>query len=165
MMIDLLEFVVFLCFLLGVCIGCIVFFVVVGFVVIVVVVVFFVIWMIQWLFLQMVGFLEFDGLQVVVMVQCDDCGILIIIVDFIDDFFYVEGFVYVQDWFFEMDFCCYVMVGWVVEMFGELQVGIDVFFCIFGWCKVVEVEVEVMDEMMFSYYEVYVVGVNVYFVL
>ncbi|WP_222124119.1 penicillin acylase family protein [Microbacterium paludicola] len=143
-------------------IGKIAFLVVAALMVVAVAAAFFVVWTIQRSFPQTAGELQVDGLQAQVTVQRDALGVPTITADSSHDLFYAQGFVHAQDRFFEMDFRRHVTSGRVAEMFGESQVGTDMFLRTLGWRDIAEHEVEALDETSLSYYQAYADGVNAY---
>ncbi len=145
---------------IGPIIGRVAFGVIAGILVIAVAAAFFVVWTIQRSFPQTSGALEVDGIEDSVTVQRDASGIPTITAESSHDLFFAEGFVHAQDRFFEMDFRRHVTAGRVAEMFGESQVGTDMFLRTLGWRDVAEAEVAAMDETTLGYYQAYADGVN-----
>jgi len=147
---------------LGAKIGRIAFIVVAALVVVAVAAAFFVVWTIQRSFPQTAGELKVAGLEQQVTVQRDALGVPTITADSSQDLFFAQGYVHAQDRFFEMDFRRHVTSGRVAEMFGESQVGTDMFLRTLGWRDIAEQEVAALDDTDLSYYQAYADGVNAY---
>ena len=147
---------------IGPLVGRIAFGVIAGLVVIAVAVAFFAVWTIQRSFPQTAGELEVSGLEAQVSVQRDELGVPTITAANAHDLLFAQGYVHAQDRFFEMDFRRHVTSGRVAEMFGESQVGTDMFLRTLGWHETAEQEFEALDDTTKAYYEAYADGVNAY---
>jgi len=121
-----------------------------------------IVWTIQRSFPQLDGELVLSGLNGEVSVQRDELGIPVITATDTHDLFFAQGFVHAQDRFWEMDFRRHVTSGRLSEMFGESQLGTDMFLRTLGWRQIAEQEVELLDETTRAYYEAYAEGVNAY---
>ncbi|HET6302216.1 penicillin acylase family protein, partial [Microbacterium sp.] len=136
--------------------------IVAGIVVIALIAVGAIVWTIQRSFPQLDGELVLSGLNGEVTVQRDELGIPVITATDTHDLFFAQGFVHAQDRFWEMDFRRHVTSGRLSELFGESQLGTDMFLRTLGWRQIAEQEVELLDETTRAYYEAYADGVNAY---
>src|SRR5690606_33826544 len=110
-----------------------------------------IVWTIQRSFPQLDGELVLSGLNGEVSVQRDELGIPVITATDTHDLFFAQGFVHAQDRFWEMDFRRHVTSGRLSEMFGESQLGTDMFLRTLGWRQIAEQEVELLDETTRAY--------------
>ncbi|GAA1857147.1 penicillin acylase family protein [Microbacterium koreense] len=117
---------------------------------------------IQRSFPQLEGTVSVEGLNADVTVQRDEFGIPVITAGDPLDLFTAQGYVHAQDRFWEMDFRRHVTSGRLSEMFGESQLGTDMFLRTLGWRAIAEEEVAALDETTLSYYQAYADGVNAY---
>ena len=147
---------------IGRIIGAAVFGIVAGGVVLALIAAGFVVFTIQRSFPQLSGTTVVPGLGDDVTVQRDSLGIPTITAATTDDLFFAQGFVHAQDRFWEMDFRRHVTSGRLSELFGESQLGTDLFLRTLGWRQVAEQEVAELDEASRSYYDAYAEGVNAY---
>lgn len=119
-------------------------------------------WTIQRPFPTYNGEVAVDGLTNTVTIQRNEQGVPTITAENTDDLFFAQGYAHAQDRFWEMDFRRHVTAGRVAELFGESQVGTDMFLRTLGWHEIAEEEVAALDETTLSYYESYAAGVNAY---
>lgn len=122
----------------------------------------FIVYTIQRSFPQLDGTISVDGLADEVAVQRDALGIPTITASSSDDLFFAQGYVHAQDRFWEMDFRRHVTSGRLSELFGESQVGTDLFLRTLGWHRIAQQEVAELDPTVRSYYDSYAEGVNAY---
>ncbi|WP_246454412.1 penicillin acylase family protein [Leucobacter denitrificans] len=120
------------------------------------------VWTVQRSFPTVNGTVSVEGLADEVSVQRDSHGIPTITAETSDDLFFAQGYVHAQDRFWEMDFRRHLTSARLSELFGESQLGTDVFLRTLGWHRVAEQEVEALDAETRSYYEAYADGVNAY---
>ncbi|GAA1998236.1 penicillin acylase family protein [Microbacterium ulmi] len=120
------------------------------------------VWTVQRSFPQLDGEVTAAGLDDTVTVQRDVLGIPSITADTTHDLFYAQGYVHAQDRFWEMDFRRHVTSGRVSELFGQSQLGTDMFLRTLGWHEIAAQEVEALGETERSYYDAYTDGVNAY---
>ncbi len=113
-------------------------------------------------FPQTAGTVEIEGLDATVTVQRDASGIPVVTATTAHDLFLAQGFVQAQDRFWEMDFRRHVTAGRLAELFGESQIGTDIFIRTLGWRHVAEQEVALLDPNSLAYYQAYADGVNAY---
>lgn len=119
-------------------------------------------WSVMRAFPQTSGEASVPGLQADVTVQRDGLGIPTITADTSDDLFFAQGYVHAQDRFWEMDFRRHLTSGRLSELFGEAQVGTDIFLRSLDWHGIAEQEVEMLSDETRAYYEAYAAGVNAY---
>lgn len=102
------------------------------------------------------------GLDAPVLVQRDAVGVPTITAETSHDLFFAQGFTHAGDRFWEMDFRRHLTSARLSELFGESQVGTDMFLRTLGWRQVAEDEVEALPPEVLAYYEAYADGVNAY---
>lgn len=119
-------------------------------------------WSVIRAFPQTSGEVSVSGLAAEVTVQRDAQGIPTITAESSDDLFFAQGYVHAQDRFWEMDFRRHLTSGTLSELFGEAQVGTDIFLRSLDWHGVAEQEVELLSEEARAHYESYAEGVNAY---
>nr|WP_202628055.1 penicillin acylase family protein [Cellulomonas sp. APG4] len=105
-----------------------------------------------------------SGLEADVTVLRDARGVPTVYADTATDLFRAQGYVHAQDRFFEMDYRRHVTAGRLAELVGASAEAIaaDKVIRTFGWRRVAEQEVELLDASTRSYLEAYADGVNAY---
>ena len=113
-------------------------------------------------FPQTSGEITLAGLEGPVDIYRDDLGIPHIYAESHHDLFFAQGYLHAQDRFWQMDFWRHLGAGRLSEMFGEAQVETDTFLRTLGWARVVEQELQVLDDPSLVILEAYAEGVNAY---
>ncbi|MFT4135324.1 penicillin acylase family protein [Microbacterium sp.] len=121
-----------------------------------------IVWTVQRSFPQLSGTVAVTGLGKDATIQRNALGVPTIVADTTDDLFFAQGYAHAQDRFWEMDFRRHVTSGRLAELFGQSQLGTDMFLRSLGWRAIAEQEVEALDEATRGYYEAYAAGVNAY---
>lgn len=143
-------------------IGIIAFAVVAGVIVLALIAASVITWTVARSFPQRDGEIALTGLSADVTVERDALGVPVVTADSTDDLFFAQGYVQAQDRFWEMDFRRHVTSGRLSELFGESQLGTDLFLRTLGWRAIAEEEVAALDETVRGYYDAYAEGVNAY---
>ena len=108
------------------------------------------------------GEVQVAGLDGEVEVIRDQYGIPHIYAETQHDLFFAQGYVHAQDRFWQMDFWRHIGSARLSEMFGESQLETDEFLRTLGWARVVEEELQVLDENSLLILDSYADGVNAY---
>ncbi|MCR6688062.1 penicillin acylase family protein [Cellulomonas sp.] len=113
---------------------------------------------------QVEGTLRVPGLQSPVTVTRDARGIPTITADSAADLFRAQGYVAAQDRFFEMDYRRHVVAGRLSELVGENEDALDADKVIrtFGWHRIAQQELEILEPATREALEAYAAGVNAY---
>ena len=88
------------------------------------------------------GDVALPGLRGRVEVLRDGYGVPQLYADTPEDLFFAQGYVHAQDRFWEMDFRRHVTSGRLSELFGESQLGTDLFLRTLGWHDIAQQEPE-----------------------
>ncbi len=113
---------------------------------------------------QVSGSLEVTGLRDEVTVTRDARGVPTISADNPHDLFLAQGYVAAQDRFFEMDYRRHVVAGRLSELVGENDDALEADKVIrtFGWRRVAERELGLVEDTTRAALEAYAQGVNAY---
>ncbi len=113
---------------------------------------------------QVSGTLEVAGLHDEVTVTRDARGVPTITAQDPHDLFLAQGYVAAQDRFFEMDYRRHVVAGRLSELVGQNEDALDADKVIrtFGWRRVAEAELAIIDPSTRDALEAYAAGVNAY---
>ncbi|GAB2470436.1 penicillin acylase family protein [Xylanimonas ulmi] len=113
---------------------------------------------------QTSGTAQVAGLTGDVRVVRDERGVPQIYADDAEDLFRAQGFVAAQDRFFEMDYRRHVTAGRLAELVGNVPEAIDADKVVrtFGWRRVAEQELALLEPETRAYLQAYADGVNAY---
>ncbi len=108
------------------------------------------------------GEIKLNSPEAPIDIYRDSSGIPHIYASTQHDLFYAQGYVHAQDRFWQMDFWRHIGSGRLAELLGESQVDTDRFLRTLGWARVVERELQEMDENSMAILQAYADGVNAY---
>jgi len=108
------------------------------------------------------GEITLSQLRQPVDIKRDKFGVPHIYASNLHDLFYSQGYIHAQDRFWQMDFWRHIGSGRLSEMFGESQIETDKVLRTLGWARVVEKELQSLDQESLLILEAYAQGVNAY---
>lgn len=120
------------------------------------------VWAVRRPFPELRDELTVAALDAPVTVLRDQWGVPHLFGDSLTDLAAAQGYVHAQDRFREMDVRRHVTAGRLSELFGESQLDTDRFLRTMGWRRVVEQELDLLDDRSIAVLEAYAAGVNSY---